>query len=522
MDMLELKKLFEEGKHDTIIQLVDSESDPEAVILKGRALVSKGDYDQALQIAERYIQEEGLIRYDATVLKSIVLNYTGRLDEAKELSLGIVGHLSKLDEKLELSALNQSILGNIFSGKGELDQALKYYQNAMSIGKKIGNNSPIAGPLNNIGNIYLDWGELDQAMEYYTKSLVIQEKKGNNLSVAICLNNIGRVYRNKGELDHALSYFRKSLKLREEIGNKQRIATILGNIGSVCRFQGELNHALECFEKSLKFNKEIGNEQNIAWSFNNIGLVYRDKGELDLALEYQQKSLAISEKSGNKVNLAHILYWLIKTLLIKDRGAVEPYLEKLQEIAEEENNKIITQFAQLNNALFLKSSNRARLKAQAHNILEEIIKGELVHFLVTRDAMLHLCDILMDEYKNYEEEEVLIEVIDLLDQLYEMAQKQHSFSLSVETLILKARLEIIRGEYSQASKLLEQSLGIAKKKGITGSILKIEQEQQKMGENIDKWHDMLDKTSSVGERMEQVKLKNYLQSMIKFAEESSV
>jgi tetratricopeptide (TPR) repeat protein len=400
----------------------------------------------------------------------------GFLDEALELSLGIVDDLS--DRLID------------------------------DIGLK-GHN------LNNIGIIYMRKGELDTALEYHQKSLQIFEKTGNKQGIAYAFNNIGIIYSSKGELDTALEYYQKSLQKVVEIGNKQDISGLFNNIGNIYMRKGELDTALEYHQKSLQIFEEIENKQDIATAFNNIGDIYSLKGELDTAREYYQKSLQIREGIGNQLDLSLSLFNIIELMLIKNKKLAKHYLAQLQLIAKENDNKVISQRSRLAEALILKSSNRGRLIAKAHDILEIIVQEEIVMFTITRDAMLNLCEILLIEYKNFEEDEILEEALDLLDQLNSKAQEQSSFSLSIESMILKARIKIIHGKFDQARKFLVQANKFAEERGITGLIPKIEREQKRMVDNIDKWKDMLNKTRAAGERMEQLQIVEYLQEIKK-------
>jgi tetratricopeptide (TPR) repeat protein len=445
-------------------------------ILKGNTLVKKGEIDNALKIAEKLIDASHDFRYDAIVLKSKILWRKGFFDEALELSLGIVDDLSDRSiDKKELYGLNLNNIGIIYVRKGELDTALEYYQKSLRIFEEIGNRQDIAYALNNIGNIYSSKGDFDTALEYYQKSVQIFEEVGNKRDIAYALNNIGVIYYSKGKLDTALEYYQKSLLIKEGIGKKQ----------------------------------------DIAGSFNNIGNIYKVKGELDNALDYYQKSLQIREGIGNPLELSQSLFSIIDLMLIKDQKLAKHYLTQLQQSAKENDNKVISQRSRLAEALILKSSNRGRLIAKAQDILEIIVKEEIVKFTITRDAMLNLCEILLIEYKNFEEDEILDEAFDLLDQLYAKAQEQSSFSLSIESLILKARIKIIHGEFDQATKFLEQARLFAEERGITGLIPKIEHEKKRMVDNIGTWTEMLEKTRSAGERLEQMQIVEYLQDIKK-------
>jgi len=67
-------------------------------------------------------------------------------------------------------------IGLIYRAKGDLDQALKYHQDALKIDKEIGYRQGEANQLGNIGLIYSAKGDLDQALEYLRDALAVLER----------------------------------------------------------------------------------------------------------------------------------------------------------------------------------------------------------------------------------------------------------------------------------------------------------------------------------------------------------
>ncbi|MCH8907173.1 MAG: tetratricopeptide repeat protein [Candidatus Heimdallarchaeota archaeon] len=371
--------------------------------------------------------------------------------------------------------------------------------------------------MNLIGNGYRAQGDFDTSLKYYEKSLEIANEIGNQHFIAGMVNNVGSIYRSKGELDAALEFFQKGLLISEENGFQQVTATSYSNIGNIYDQRGELDNALKYHEKSLQIKEEIGNDQPIANSFESIGNIYFQRGELDKALEFYQKCLRLSEVMGNPLGLSSILFTTLNLMLKKDMKLANDYLRQLQQISDENDNKIISQRSRFAEALILKSSNRGRLMSKAHDILELLVREEIGLFEITRDSILNLCEILLIEYKNFESEEILEESIVLLDQLYEKALKQGSFPILIESLILKARVEILQGEFEPATQLLENARSFVTERGITGLIPKIQLEEKKMSDNMDKWKTMLDKTSSARDRMNQIEIEVDLKRVIKYS-----
>ena len=151
------------------------------------------------------------------------------------------------------------------------------------------------------GNIYYITGNLDDAERYYEDAIYLSEredlkevrKKATLQARSAALGNIGLVYSDKGDLDKALEYYQQALKIHRDIGYKLGEASALGNIGLVYSNKGDLNKALKYFQQALKIDRDIGHKLGEANQLGNIGLVYSDKGDLDKALEYLQQALKI-------------------------------------------------------------------------------------------------------------------------------------------------------------------------------------------------------------------------------------
>ncbi|MCC7465983.1 MAG: tetratricopeptide repeat protein, partial [Saprospiraceae bacterium] len=74
-----------------------------------------------------------------------------------------------------------------------------------------------------------------KAIEYYERALQLSEKEGNQQNVAGNLSNLGNVYTQQKDFARALEYKQRALQLYEKLGNQSGVATNLGNIGNVYR-----------------------------------------------------------------------------------------------------------------------------------------------------------------------------------------------------------------------------------------------------------------------------------------------
>ncbi|NOR78457.1 MAG: tetratricopeptide repeat protein [Methanophagales archaeon] len=201
--------------------------------------------------------------------------------------------LEKVRDKQEKANILAE-LGRIFYHLGEINNALKYFENALKLNEDLGIKEGMAADLGNIGTVYRIKGELDNALEYYGKALKLNEDLGIKEGMAIGLGNIGNVYQIKGELDKALEYYGNALKLNEDLGIKEGIAANLGNIGNVYRIKGELDNALEYYDNALKVFKEMGIRIETARTLMNIGDVFVQKGDKERAFDYYREAQGLA------------------------------------------------------------------------------------------------------------------------------------------------------------------------------------------------------------------------------------
>ncbi len=229
------------------------------------------------------------------------------LQKAKEvaddlLAKNLSSRVTYIANKQLATTLNN--IGYVYENLGNSNKSISYFQQSLSIRKKIEDKKGIAETLNNIGANYHKRGNILKAMEYLNKSLVIREEIGNQQEIAQSFYNIGYIYNIQGKIIKSLEYYHKCLNIYKELGDKKREAISLNNIGLIHKQQGDFDKALKYFINSLDIHKSIGFYDGIATIYHNIGGIFYDKGNINRALEYYNKSLSIRERIGNKQGIA--------------------------------------------------------------------------------------------------------------------------------------------------------------------------------------------------------------------------
>jgi tetratricopeptide (TPR) repeat protein len=402
-------------------------------------------------------------------------------------------------------------LGLIHQSQGKFHLALETYQRALAISEDLGDKERISKIINNIGITYSSIGNQKQALKYLQKNHSIRVELGRKTDIAMSFINIGAIYRMQGDLSKALEHYQLGQRIYEEIADKKGIALALNNLGDIYQLKGDLNLALEYYQESLSIYEELGIKQDIAMSLTNIGELYRIKSNPDWALKYFKRSLAMYEELQNDSSAAIVLYELVWLALdCNEPDLAQEHLEKLRQINERADSKIVRQRYLIANALLLKSYKRTRHKMKAEEILAEVVEEEVVDHALTVTAMIHLCDLLLFELKMTGEEEILDEAISLTNRLLTIAKQQGSHSVLAETYVLQSKLALLELDMKKAQNLLEIALLNAEDKGLRNLAIKIYSEKTLLETQIEKWEYLVKQKAPLNERLELTRLEDLI------------
>ncbi|MFX1251632.1 MAG: tetratricopeptide repeat protein [Promethearchaeota archaeon] len=537
-EFTQAEELMIEGKFNEALKIVEDIEKRESLpvteqltfrLLKSKILNKQGHYEKALKLAERLLQEsqnlkQSLQELDALIEMAIALERLGKIDESLtvitqgEQILQSLPHKSAQKKQVtDFTRREASLLSckaGIYIIKCDFNHALNLLQRSLTLRKEFGHKKDIATALNNLGTIYWYKGDLNQALDYYQQSLSLREELGHKQEIAASLNNIGVVYGRKGELDQSLEYYQRSLVLREELGNKQHIAASLNNIGIIYSNKYEFDSALEYYKRSLALRKELGNKQEIAIALNNMGILYSQKSELDRALEHLGQSLTLFEEIGNDLYSSESLLALVIVALEKSSlELAQRYLERLQEINNQVEHKLINQNYRVAKALVLKTSTRMRNRAKSEELLEKVVEEEIINFELVITALLHLCELHLIELRLSGDPEVLSEIRARVNKLVDIAKEQHLHWLLVETYILQSRLALLELDIQGAQRLLESAHITSQERGLRRLTIKIAYEKASFQEQIAKWENLLERDSSMTERLELAQLEVQIMRM---------
>ncbi|MHA1909831.1 MAG: tetratricopeptide repeat protein, partial [Candidatus Thorarchaeota archaeon] len=272
----------------------------------------------------------------------------------------------------------------------------------------------------------------------------------------------------------------------------------------------------EYHTKSLEIRKNQDVKPDIALSLVNMGSIEQRKENLDQAEDLYQQGLAIYEAIGNEIYIAITTFHLVILEIEKNqiRRASE-FLEKLEKLSSNTNNPSINQRFRIAKALILKSSNSAREKLDAQEILNEVVNEEIMDHSLTVLAMIHLCELLLFELKLSDDDKLLSRIIELTERLIEIGREQGSFTLLAKANILQSKLALVEGDVEKARIHLAQAHITAQEKGLNLLARKIAHERDMLQTQLEKWEKVIKKNPPKQEMADLANLDEFLERMIR-------
>lgn len=248
-----------------------------------------GDYQRAIASGKRAVKAEPrnaesyFCLGDAYYMSGELKQALPELQRAERLATG----------KSDLMHIYNKI-GMILDKMGNSEQALQQYDRALTLARELGNNDMEASALSNVAGIYQGRGQLDQALEYYEKSVSLLPEEKN----AAVYNNIAMVYENKKEYPKAVDYLKRAIEIDERTGDYHEQARHLLNLGNTYRNMGQLQDAQDALFSGLEKIRKVKDAYWESSAYLYIGWLYSDMGSLSLARKWLKGALEMYGRIG--------------------------------------------------------------------------------------------------------------------------------------------------------------------------------------------------------------------------------
>src|SRR5207245_1290910 len=136
--------------------------------------------------------------------------------------------------------------------------------------------------LTNLGTFLMDRGQLDDALSYFQRALAVRsssEPRHYSLSLGLIHDSVGNVLARKGQLDQAIVHLRQAIQLRPDFPDAHY------NLGTVLFKKGDLDGAIAQWRTTLSIHPYDGG------AHTSLGNELVQKGLLREAADHYEKAL---------------------------------------------------------------------------------------------------------------------------------------------------------------------------------------------------------------------------------------
>lgn len=192
--------------------------------------------------------------------------------------------------------------------KGNKDQAISFYFQALKLYDEAGNKAEKAAVYGNLGVLYTNQGDYQEALDYLHKAIYLKKKFAPE-ETAVNYLNLGVVYESMGDFKKGFKYNQLALKTAEKLNDKLNIANACNNIGSYFYKLKRYPDAIPYLSRAVAISDEIGDFPGKSWNMANLANCYMELHKSDSALtlltearaiasiyQYPELSLNLSEK----------------------------------------------------------------------------------------------------------------------------------------------------------------------------------------------------------------------------------
>ncbi len=242
--------------------------------------------------------------------------------------------LNKYNTNNDVKASLLNNLGAIFDKQNQFSEALKNYNKALAIQRKLAQENSgrysldLIKSLNNLASLYAKRDESNKALSLFTEALQICKKavqenpKDYSSELALLYNNIGTYFNQIKKYSVALTSLEEALKIRRNLAindpktHLPYVSLALNNIGTSYWGKKESELAIEKYKEALKIRRDLAADNPRAYlpyvadTSNNLGnLYFIERNEFELASERYREALTIYNKlSIDNPNVYNLLF----------------------------------------------------------------------------------------------------------------------------------------------------------------------------------------------------------------------
>lgn len=306
----------------------------------GEAYASVGDqsvamayYLEALQLSEKNNDAENQVASNIGIasLKMRMEQYDEAIKSLKKTRV-------LLDNNQQLPAFYKrelyQMLGVCLASKGDLVNALYYFEKCSELYELSDRDENYGGILNNIGAIYSKQGKIAKARENYEKALDFFEKDSSEIGVAVTTGNIAYLLQKEKRYQEAIPLYEKTFVLFKKHKAHHYLSSNYSNLSDLYKDLGDYKNSMKYLELYIE-SDQIAKNKDAEAAIHTLEMKYEIQKK-DKEIKFIEQENQLKETKQN-ITIIILLSFLGLIILVYLNLRVTNQKTKLKkELAEKE------------------------------------------------------------------------------------------------------------------------------------------------------------------------------------------
>jgi len=216
----------------------------------------------------------------------------------------------------EFSGRFHCLRGSLLLNEGELENARREYDAALSFSQSKENPEGVAEATYGIGKLLWRAGKYSEARDSMMQCVDMNRKMNKTSKEGKCLMALSNIHDDWGRFDESISYSDMSKKAFDMAGDERGLATLHNNLGVAYARRNMFKESLAEYQQCIYLSNKIGYKMLEGWAMFNAAEDNARLENFQEALELCGKSDSIFMELGDKlgksgVHMSYaVIYWL--------------------------------------------------------------------------------------------------------------------------------------------------------------------------------------------------------------------
>ena len=213
-------------------------------------------------------------------------------------------------------------LGILLATQGELDAALRLFEQSLAVWRELGDRDQQAKELNSVGIVRRMRGEMDAARSALEESIAIAREIRSDYRLSAALISLGQVETAVGDYDHAAPLLHEALALYQKLGDIRGEAVVQQTLAAVSLLAGRTQEARDRLLGTLDYATGSKDTEFLANTLEIFACTDADLGPTPRAPRMVGAAEALRQRAGIPLPQADAA--LLERFLVPARAAITP------------------------------------------------------------------------------------------------------------------------------------------------------------------------------------------------------